>query len=81
MPEFTEALALLGIDPHPEQIVMTRAMAADAPEGAVTLLEAPPASGKTLAIAWHACSLHQDTGERVLIAVPTLAPQSVPWTT
>lgn len=72
MPDIDRALSLLGVMPHPEQVVMAQAMARDARDGAITLLEAPPASGKTLAIAWHACALNQDTGDRVLVAVPTL---------
>ena len=73
MPDLTRAFGLVGIDPHPEQVVMADAMRRDSDDGAITLLEAPPASGKTLAIAWHACDLPRRTGDRVLVAVPTLA--------
>lgn len=66
-------LGRLGLSAHPEQELMARWMPDDADAGAISLIEAPPAAGKTLAMAWHALGLAQRTGERVLMAVPTLA--------
>lgn len=73
MPDLDEALLPLGLEPTDDQRIIAAAMDEDAREGMISLIEAPAATGKTIAMVWHALSLAERTGERVLIAVPTLA--------
>lgn len=73
MPDLTEAMLALGLAPTDEQRTIAGAMDEDARNGMISLIEAPAATGKTVAMVWHALSLAERTGERVLVAVPTLA--------
>lgn len=73
MDEFTASMTRLGMVPYEEQRTILARLADDMVAGGISLVEAPPATGKTYAMAWHALDTARKTGERVLIAVPTIA--------
>lgn len=73
MTDIASDLAMLGMTARDEQTLMAGWLRQDADEGRVSLIEAPPATGKTLVMLQHALRLAERTGERVVVAVPTLS--------
>jgi CRISPR type IV-associated DEAD/DEAH-box helicase Csf4 len=73
MTEMEADLSAMGLVARDEQTLMAGWLRQDADEGRISLIEAPPATGKTLVMLQHALRLAERTGERVLLAVPTLS--------
>jgi len=66
-------LSALGLVARDAQTLMAGWLKQDADEGRISLIEAPPATGKTLVMLQHALRLAERTGDRVVVAVPTLS--------
>lgn len=73
MTDIATDLAVLGLKARPEQVLMSEWMAQDAADGMISLVEAPPATGKTLTMLHHALRLSERTKKRVVLSVPTLS--------
>lgn len=71
-PSFMDAMLKLGKPAHPEQLSVVERFQYTSDNGHIGFIEAPTATGKTLAIAYHALCQATASGETFVVAVPTI---------
>lgn len=69
---FSGVMSALNLTPYPEQETVVRHLAKAASQNAVGFIEAPTATGKTLAIAYHVVDHCRTFNEPYIVAVPTI---------